>query len=155
MYVYQHIIFGILFSLVCFLLFPQIGLTGLSLIFLSTVLIDVDHYLYYLKKKKDLGLKNSYNWFTKNTNKFLSLPTKQRDKFYVGFCFLHGIEILAILLLLTIFSKYFFFIFIGFSFHLLLDITYDTTSIRRIDRFSVAYDFLKFKKLKFIEDGKR
>ena len=148
----KHIIWGFIFSLLCFLLFPSIGLIGFSLILLSSVLIDVDHYLYYVYKKKDWNLKNAYNWFIKNANKFLSFPKKQRNNFYIGFYFLHGIEILLILLLLTIFSRYFFFIFIGFSFHLLFDIVYSTTSIDRIDKFSIVHDFLKFKKMKFIED---
>lgn len=154
MFPIQHFFFGIIFSLVLIFLFPSIGLIGFSLILLSTVLIDADHYLYYLHKKKNWNLKKAYNWFIKNTNKFLSLPKKQRNNIYTGFCFLHGIEILLIFLLLTIFSRYFFFIFIGFSFHLLLDVVYSTTSIERIDRFSIAHDFLKFKKMKFIEDVK-
>ena len=150
----QHLILGFLFSLLCFLLFPQIELIGFSLILLSTILIDVDHYLYYVYKKKNWNLKNAYNWFIKTTNKFLCLPKKQRNNFYIGFCFLHGIEILLILLLFTIFSRYFFFIFIGFSFHLLFDIVYSTTSIERIDKFSVVHDFLKFKHLKSIKNVK-
>ncbi len=151
MYPKQHIIFGIIFSASLFFLFPQIGLIGFFIVFLSSFLIDVDHYLYSVYKKKDLSLKNAYNWFTKNKKIFLSLPRKQRNGFYRGFYFLHGIEVLIILFLFSFFSKYFFFIFIGVAFHLLLDSVDQTIDWDRIDKFSLIYDFIKFKKLKVFE----
>lgn len=155
MYPSKHIIFGILFSGICYLLFPKIEIIGASIIFLSTVLIDVDHYIYYIYKKKDFNLKNAYNWFIKSVNKFLSLPIKQRNNVYTAFCFLHGIEILLLLLILTSFSKYFFFILIGFSFHLLLDYINEIPQKNRIDKLSLIYDHFKFKKLKNIENVKK
>jgi hypothetical protein len=146
MYVKEHIILGILFSIILFLIFPQIGLVGFSLIFLSTVLIDVDHYLYYVKKKKDFSLRNAYKWFMKNHANCLKLPKEQRGKNYAGFFVLHGIEILIVLLLLTFVSNYFFFVFIGFSFHLLFDILDQTSYKKTIDRLSVIYDYTHYKK---------
>ncbi|MBS3095035.1 hypothetical protein J4474_05190, partial [Candidatus Pacearchaeota archaeon] len=109
-------------------------------------------YLFYAYKKRDFNLANSYNWFVKNVNKFLSLPREKRNETYVGFCFLHGIEVLIILLFLTIFSKSFFFIFIGFSLHFLFDYFSESFSMDRIDKFSVIHDFKQLKNLKFIED---
>jgi len=150
MYPTQHLILGIIFSLVLLFLFPQIGIIGVLIIIFSTVLIDVDHYLYYVFKKKDLSLKNSYNWFIKKVNKFHNLPRKQRNKFYLAFCFLHGVEILIILLLFSKLFPYFFFIFIGFSFHLLLDLISETQYRDRIDRISLIYDFFKFKKMELV-----
>ena len=153
MYPKQHLFFGIIFSLILLLLFPQIGLIGFFLILFSTVLIDVDHYLYYVYKKKNWNLKNAYNWYIKEGEKWRSLPRKQRNRFYMCFCFLHGIEILLVLLLLSIISKYFFYIFIGITFHLILDILDQIRYRDRMDKLSILYDFLKFKKLKFIEDN--
>lgn len=150
MYPKHHIIFGFIFSVILFLLFPQIEWVGFLLIFSSSILIDVDHYLYYVYKKKDLNLINAHKWFIEHEKKFFFLSRKERADFYSAFSFLHGIEILLFLLLLSIFSKYFFFIFIGFAFHLLLDIVDQTTCHDRIDKFSLISDFLKFKKLKFI-----
>ena len=151
MYPKQHLIFGIIFSAVLFFLFPQIGLTGFLIIFLSSFLIDVDHYLYYVYKKKDLSLKHAYNWFIKKKKRFLALPRKQRNKIYIGFYFLHGIEILIVLFLFSFFSKYFLFIFTGFAFHLLLDAVDQTIYWDRVDKFSLVYDFIKFKKLKVFD----
>tara|TARA_Y100000034_G_scaffold97007_1_gene118337 strand:- start:814 stop:1245 length:432 start_codon:yes stop_codon:yes gene_type:complete len=141
---------GLIFALILLVIFPQIGLIGFLLISFSTVLIDVDHYIYYIYKKKDWNLKNAHSWFIENTKKFHSLSRTQRNKVYGGFCFLHGTEILLVLLLFTIFSKYFLFIFIGFTFHLFLDITYGRILMDRIDRISSIYDFFKFKKLKHL-----
>lgn len=152
MYPKQHIIFGIVFSLLLFIIYPQINLIGLSLLFFSSVLIDVDHYTYYVYKKKDWSLRRAYKWFMSNEKKFLSLPRKLRNNYYGGFFFLHGVEMLFILILLTMFvSKYFFFIFIGIFFHLLLDIVDEPRYKDRIDKVSVIHDFLKFKKLKFVD----
>lgn len=153
MYPKQHIILGAIFSGILFFLFPQIGLIGFSLIFLSSILIDVDHYLYYVYKKKDWNLKKAHKWFLDHEEKFHYLSRKKRGSFYGGLCFLHGIEILLILLLLSIISKYFFFIFIGLAFHLLLDIVDQTKCHDRIDKLSIIHDFLKFKKLKFIGEN--
>ncbi len=140
----KHFIFGLIFAGFLYFIFPQIGLIGFSIIIFSTVLIDVDHYLYYVYKKKNFNLKNAYKWFIKNQKKLFSLPRKQRNKFQTGFCFLHGIEVLFILLILWVFvSKYFLFIFVGFAFHLLLDSIYQTTYWDRISKVSLVNDYLK------------
>lgn len=142
----KHFILGLIFAGFLYLVFPKITLTGFLLIFLSTFLIDIDHYFYYIYKKKNFNITKSYKWFIKNKKEFLSLPWKERSKFKTGFCFLHGIEILFILLLLWIFvSKYFLFIFVGFAFHLLLDSIHQTIYWDRIDKFSLIRDSLRFR----------
>ena len=147
----KHFIFGLIFAGFLFLIFPKINFIGFLIIIFSTVLIDVDHYLYYVYKKKDFSLRNAYNWFIEHKKKLLSLPWEQRNKFQTGFCFLHGIEVLFILLILWVFvSKYFLFVFVGFTFHLVLDIIHQRTIMDRLDRISLIYDFFKFKRLRFI-----
>ncbi len=151
----KHLFFGLILALILFLIFPQIGLIGFFIIIVSTVLIDIDHYLYYVYKKKDLNLKKAYLWFFENCKKYCSLSKEQKNKYYTGFCFLHGIEILIILFFLgRFFSVYFYYILIGFSFHLFLDIMDQIIQKIRIDRLSIIYDFLKFKKLKLIQEIK-
>ena len=144
----KHFIFGLIFAGFLYFIFPKIGLIGFSIILFSSFLIDVDHYLYYIYKKKDFSLRNAYKWFIKHKKKLLSLPWKQRNKFKTGFCFLHGIEVLLILLILWIFiSKYFLFVFTGFAFHLLLDSIDQTTYWDRISKVSLVNDYLEIKKL--------
>jgi len=148
-----HLILGILFSVTLFYLFPQIGYIGLTIILFSSVLIDIDHYFYYVYKKKDWNLKKAYFWFLKKRKQIKSLPREKRNEFYTVFPFLHGIEVLILLFLLgKFFSVYFYFVLIGFSFHLFLDISFKFTFHKRLDRISLIYSFFKFKKLKFIEE---
>ncbi len=152
MYPSKHIALGLIFSILLFFIYPWIGVISVSLIFLSSFLIDVDHYLYYVHKKKDWNFKRAYDWNIQMCKKFEDLPKEKRKDIYTIFCFLHGVEILAILFLLgTLISNYSFFIFLGVLFHLLLDIFQDAVfPIGRIDKVSIIYDFLKFNKLKFI-----
>lgn len=152
MYPSKHILLGGIFSIICFFSFPQINLIEASIIFFSSFLIDIDHYLYYVWRKNDLNLKNSYNWFLKNEKIFLSLSKKDKKTVYQGFYFLHGFESLIILFLLGFLHKYFFFILIGFSFHLLLDYINIIFKWNKFEKFSIIYDYFKFKKKKFIED---
>ena len=151
MYVKWHILLGIIFAGMFFFIWPSIGLIGFSLIFLSSFLIDIDHYIYYICKKKDWNLKNAYEWYMSMDKKMGLLSRKKRNQIYVSFCFLHGVEILLILLILGIvISEYFLFIFLGFSFHLFLDIIYEQFYIDRLDKISIIYDFLKYRKSKKI-----
>ena len=150
MYVKYHIIFGLIFAGFFYLIF-NIGIVGFFIIFLSSFLIDVDHYIYYAFKKKSIDLKQAYNYFMKNEEKMLSYPRKQRNQIYGGHCILHGVEFVLILFLLSFFSKYVLYILLGVAFHLLLDITYQTTYWDRLDKVSFIWDYLKFKKFKHIE----
>jgi len=130
MYPKQHIIFGFLFSLIIFLIFPQIEWIGFAAIFLSSFLIDVDHYIESEKKSQSLSLKEQKN---------------SPSPIFV----LHGIEILVIIALLGIFfSKLFLFIFVGFSFHFLLDAIHIYFLRFNHNRFSLIYSYIKFRKQK-------
>ncbi|MBU2052997.1 MAG: metal-dependent hydrolase [Nanoarchaeota archaeon] len=149
-----HTFLGIIFSLVIAYSFNLSLIAGI-IIFLSSVLIDVDHYLYYVYKKKDWSLKRAYNFFIVGKNKIASLSRKQRNEFYHGFSFLHGIETLVILFILGKFlSEYFYYILIGFSFHLFLDIIHQKTIHDRFDKYSIIYDYFKYKKLGVLEEMK-
>ncbi|MBU2562307.1 MAG: hypothetical protein KKF68_01460 [Nanoarchaeota archaeon] len=147
-----HFILGTFFALVLLVLLPKINLIGAVIICLLSVLIDVDHYLYYAYKKRDLSLKNAHNYFVIKGKKINDLPKNQRKNFYTGFYFLHGIEILIILFFLSRISTYFLYVLIGFAFHLVLDISYCIVLRRRVERFSIIYDFIIHKKLKLICD---
>ncbi|MFH1917577.1 MAG: metal-dependent hydrolase [Nanoarchaeota archaeon] len=150
----SHIILGAILSLVLIYFFNFSLIAGI-IILLSSVLIDVDHYLYYVYKKKDWSLKRAYNFFIVGKNKIASLSRKQRNEFYHGFSFLHGIETLVILFILGKFlSEYFYYILIGFSFHLFLDIIHQKTIHDRFDKYSIIYDYFKYKKLGVLEEMK-
>jgi hypothetical protein len=117
----RHIFFGAVFSFLIILFFPQIGWLGFLIIFLSSVLIDFDHYLYYVIKKKDFSLRKSYDWFIENRKIWLKLSKQQKKKFESGIIIFHGIECWIILVLLIFISKLFIFVLIGVLIHMIFD----------------------------------
>jgi len=153
MYPRYHILLGAVFSFLLFLIFPHIDLLAAAIIFLSSVLIDVDHYLYYVYKRKDINFKDSLSFYSKFEKKFNSLSKQQKKKYYTGLCFLHGIESLIILAILSYFSLFFLWIFIGFVFHHLLDLI--EMSRREVEPHKVIsfiYSCITAKNKKLIQD---
>jgi hypothetical protein len=107
-----HILLGAIFAGVLLELFPKIGWGGALVIFLSSVFIDMDHYSWYVVKKRDWNLKKSYIWHIE--------LTKRGDKII----FLHVLHTIEVLILLGIFSYYslwIFYVFLGFVFHSVFD----------------------------------
>jgi len=144
-----HFLFGIIFVIVLHFFFPQISFFGLSIIFLSSFLIDVDHVFYYFLKEGILNPFKAYTWAIKRTHAFHKLSRSQRKKFYSGFFLFHGIEWLIILFLLgTYVSRFFIFIFVGFSFHFIIDTIYEIYDKGTVDKISLFWNFYRFKKLK-------
>ncbi len=138
-----HIFFGLLFSAFLFFLFPETGIINISLIFLSSVLIDVDHYLYYAYKKKSINLKEAYDYFMEHKTKKKEIGGEYCSPSVL--CILHGAEVLLIIFVLSFFFKPLYFIFIGFSFHLLLDMVEQAIYSEKFEKFSLVNDFLNYK----------
>jgi len=114
----NHIIINLI---LCLILLIFIHPFYVLIIFLSSILIDIDHYLYYLFTKKRFSLKSAYNWYVIERQKFhdLSLKEKKKHRYFV-FVF-HGLESLTILLLLSLYVPILFFILLGFVIHLMED----------------------------------
>jgi hypothetical protein len=104
-----HALLGFLFAYVIYW-FTAITLFQASLIFLSSIFIDIDHYLWHIIKNKDHNLKNAY----------LFLKNKQRWKRKL--MIFHTIEFHILILLLSLIYLPFVYIFIGMIFHSILDI---------------------------------
>jgi hypothetical protein len=143
-----HFIVGTFFVIILHFIFPQITLLNLLIILFSSVLIDVDHYFYYIFIKRDFNLIKAYKWFKEGVRKTRRLPLKERKKMYTGFYMFHGIEPLIVLFLLGIsVSQFFFFVFLGFSFHLLLDIPSEISIKGTFQKVSLIYSYSQFRKL--------
>ncbi len=144
-----HFILGIPFIAILYFFFsPVISVFGLTIIFLSSVLIDADHYIYYIFKKKNFNPFKSYEWYKKNTCTFCSLPKEKQKEFYLGFYFLHGIETLILLFFLGVYlSPVFILILIGFLFHLFVDFSTEVIYEQRFSKLSVIYNLFSFRKL--------
>ncbi len=143
-----HFIAGIFFIFLIYLLFPQISLIGLLIIFLSSVFIDVDHYVYYILKERNLNLVKCYNWYILHLKKTLFLPMKERKNRYTGFYFFHGIEWIILLFLLGAYVHPFFsFVFVGFLFHWVIDTPHEFYIKRTLDKSSLIWNYYRWRKL--------
>jgi len=117
----KHIFFGAIISFLIWLFFPQISWIGFLLIFLSSVLIDFDHYLYYVIKKKDFSLRNAYYLFLQQSNLLKKLSHEEKRSHSYGIILFHGVECWILLFLLTFVNKLFIFVLIGVFIHMILD----------------------------------
>lgn len=144
MYPKQHLLYGAIFAGFLFFLFPQIGWLGFIIILASTVLIDADHYLYYVFKKKDLSLPNAYKWLVKKHKEFLSFSREKRNQQNTSGFLFHGVEALILLFILSFYLKLFLYIFAGFAFHIILDLADQAIHWDRLIKVSVIYDFINF-----------
>lgn len=144
-----HLVLGIFFVAIIYFLF-HINFFDLSIILLSSILIDVDHFVYYFFKKKNIHFLKAYDWYMERWKKNHTLPREQKRKLnlYSGFYLFHGIEILITLFLFSYYIPILFFIFIGFSFHLFVDLIYDLYDRGTFDKSSLIYNYFKFRSLK-------
>ena len=142
-----HILLGFIFVLILFFLFPEISILNLTIIFFSSWLIDVDHFFYYISKTGDFNLIKCYKWYRAHLRKTLSLPMNERKKVYSGLYFFHGIEWIIILFLLGNYFSIFFFVFLGFSLHWIVDSPHEYYIKRTIDKISLIWNYHRFKKL--------
>ncbi len=120
----QHAILGAIFAFLLHLLYPPFSVLGLTLLFLASFLIDVDHYLLYVIERRDISLRKAYFWCRDLGLTYESLTPKQLKTARIPICFFHTFESTIILFILSFFSEFLFFIFLGFIFHLLVDYTY-------------------------------
>ena len=145
-----HFLLGLIVSLFLYFGFDA-GVLGCFVFLIATVGIDVDHYLYYVYRKRDWSLVNTVRWFMEKGRILKKMGKKESSKFYTGLCFLHGVEVLILFGILGyFFGNIFYFIVLGFGFHLMLDYIHQARNRNRVDKFSIVYDYFKYGKLKFI-----
>jgi len=104
-----HALFGFVFAYIIYW-FTSATIFQASLIFLSSVLIDFDHYLWYGFKKKDWNLKNVYIYLKKHRNIVKSLML------------FHTIELHIFVAVLSFIWSGFFYVLIGMIFHSITDL---------------------------------
>lgn len=116
----NHILIGIVvsFLLVFFLNFSLVS--GL-VIFLSSFLIDVDHYFLYVYRKKDLNPLAARKYFFNFVDKWNKIPKNERPKYQHGLIIFHGIEFWILLGLLSFLNPLFLWILMGVMIHMSAD----------------------------------
>src|SRR6056297_1583748 len=137
-----HVLIGFIISLFLYLIFP-IGVLGASLIFLSSVLIDFDHYLYYIFKTKNFNLKKSHSWYLEKEKELKKYPKKERNKIYYASYIFHGLEWILVFILLGYFLRdIFYFIAAGMFLHLFTDLIENIFNKKRIFKISIIADLI-------------
>ena len=91
------------------------------IVFLSSFLIDIDHYFFSVYKRRDLSLLNSIKEHYKLRRKLMSMPWKKRRKYKTPIMIFHGIEFWILIIILSFFSNIFLLILIGIIIHMSLD----------------------------------
>jgi len=137
-----HVIFGIIFSAVLYLGF-SFSFFGIIIVFLSSVFIDLDHYICYIVWKKDFSLKNSYEWFAEEGKRYDNLSKEKKKEYTLGIFPLHSIEVLLAIFLLSFLNNFFIYIFLGFAFHIICDFIWEILHAKRaMYRFLLIYSVL-------------
>lgn len=139
----KHFIFGLVASIVFYFLIPSLSLLEIIIFFFSSVLIDFDHYLYFLYKKKSFNLKKAYFYFRKEGSKLHKKLKEEQKKYYTGIYIFHGIELVAINLVLGYFlHKIFYMVALGMFFHLILDWIQKIGRYEYPRKYSILYDLI-------------
>ena len=140
-----HILFGFFLSLILFIFCEKINLLAATIIFLSSFLIDIDHYLFRAWKLKQRNIFKAYfsNLYSKKNYNFLNKAQKKKVK--LGFYIFHGFEVLIILFLLGFFlHEVFYFILIGAMFHLIFDYLEMFVLGGKIHKISAIFDYFHY-----------
>jgi hypothetical protein len=148
----KHFLYGLIAALILVLL--NLANIWQALIFVAaTVLMDFDHYIYYVRRKRKYNLRAAYHWFKIKEKFWKMIPPHDRKHYYTGFYIFHGIEWVVLFLLLGYFlSSAFYYVALGMLFHLVLDWLIQEIYLYPYRfKFSIIYDYLRFKKLRLIE----
>jgi hypothetical protein len=94
---------------------PVMGTGEIALFAVGGVLIDVDHYLLYLHRRRSLSIMGMFRYFRELQPIQSSIP-------YVGLCVFHTIDFFILLGLLSIFYPLVFPLLLGCLFHFCIDL---------------------------------
>src|SRR3989344_5829929 len=115
-----HIMIGALVSLLLYY-FISLTLTQVIIIFLSSFLIDIDHYIIYGIMHKDWSLKNAQKYFFNMREKGIKTSSEERKKYKRHIFIFHGIEFWFVLFVISEYLPLIIFVLYGFAIHIFLD----------------------------------
>jgi len=94
---------------------PVLSGAELGLFAVGGVLIDVDHYLLYIQRRRSLSVPGMFRYFRE-------LEPIQSGIPYVGLCIFHTVDFFILLGVLAIFHPLFLYLLAGCLFHFCLDL---------------------------------
>lgn len=138
----EHIKFGALFAFAVFLISADAGFMGALLVFLFSIIGDVDHYLVYIKKTGSWDLKKAYRYFSK-----MGTEIEDGKEVHTPLFIFHTIEFVFLLVFLSFGINFLFYIALGLLFHMFLDYL-EVRRIHKMDSkfFSLIIYYLSKKK---------
>lgn len=140
-----HILLGAFFSALIWLLFPEIAWYNILLIFLSSFLIDFDHYMCAVRKNRSWSLLSALRYYD-GLGAIEKVEFKQGIKKKGDFHIFHTVEFHLFVLLMGLWFEPFFFIFIGMVFHSLMDLI-SMGYKKRLYRREFLFSFWLFRRL--------
>jgi len=118
-----HILWGAIFTIIIWIIAPDLNLFYLLLIFLSSFLIDFDHYVVAVYRMKGISFSKAVQYHKEQAKKTIrekKKGIKKRGEFFI----FHTIEAHILVAVLSLLWLGFLYIFIGMVFHSLLDLAW-------------------------------
>lgn len=144
---YIHLIIGLIVSGGLYFVFPEIGLLKAGIVLASSVLIDFDHYLYYLFETRDFCLRRAYEYFSEKKKIYKELSREKRKNLSTHLLVFHGFEWVLVFSILGIFVwNYLFYIAAGMLLHLIIDLIETLAYPDGFEKISVIHDLIKYKR---------
>jgi len=116
-----HMLIGFIFSYILIYFFNFSLLAGVIIFLSSWLFIDLDHYFYYIYKKKDWSFFKFYYSSLKEHEIYRQSSLEERSKAPKKLFVFHGIEFWLILIILSFFNRIALWILLGFAIHMLAD----------------------------------
>ena len=115
-----HFLIGLIVSYILIQLSDFSLLAGL-IVFLSSWLIDCDHYFWYGLEFKNWNPIKAIRWRIKFVPRWRKLSSLEKSEFKREVLILHGIGFWSIIIALSFFYKFFFWVLIGIAIHMIAD----------------------------------
>ncbi len=115
-------------TIIAIALYPFLGLWSL-VVYVTGFLIDSDHYLFYIIKKKSWNIKKAYRYFRTETQKVSEY--KKMVKVF------HFLEYIPVMLIASLFHTLFIAAAIGFVAHIIMDFIYEEHAFGSVRGYSL------------------
>lgn len=117
----SHLIIGGICSSLLIYFFHVPLLAGIT-IFLSSFLIDIDHYFWFVYKKRDFNPFRARRYFFNFGDVWRKIPVPKRKNYRRAILIFHGIEFWVILFGLSFLNIIFLWILAGVMIHIIADL---------------------------------
>jgi len=115
-----HILIGSVFAYILVTFFNFSLIAGI-VIFLSSILIDLDHYFLYIIQQKKFSPSKFWEYSIDLDNKINKLSTREKAKYKLPIFAFHGIEFWSMIILLSFINPVFYWIILGIIIHMIPD----------------------------------